>query len=214
MEKTCYIVGAGHLAPLPEINKDDVVIAADGGYDALLCLGITPDLLVGDMDSISSHADGVATKRFPVMKDETDSHLCYLEGKALGAKRFLIYGGVGGRADHTFANYQLLFNMRRHGDRGYLIDDGAFSFIIENEGVSIEVPKGADVSVFAFGGECREVKIKGLVYEADGITLSPDFPLGVSNSSSGGEAKVSLTSGAMLIMIGAEFGKCRIKYSR
>ena len=90
----CYIVGAGDFPYGFSPKDDDLVIAADGGYDHLKKNGIRCDLLIGDLDSISASADGVQTKRFPIRKDETDMHLAYLEGKARGYKEFHIYGGT------------------------------------------------------------------------------------------------------------------------
>ena len=110
----CYIVGAGDFHGSFTPAKDDLVIAADGGYLALMERGIRCDILLGDMDSLSEL--GVASSdckapeilKFPVEKDETDTHLAYLEGARRGYTEFYIYGGTGGREDHTFANYSLL----------------------------------------------------------------------------------------------------------
>ena len=106
--KTCYIVGAGDFFGKIEPRDDDLVIAADGGYDTLVRLGVRCDLLIGDMDSLK--AEESATRRivFPVEKDETDMFLAYMTGVKNGFSDFRIYGGVGGRIDHTFANFSLL----------------------------------------------------------------------------------------------------------
>ena len=108
-ENICYIVGAGELHSLPSPTEGDLVIAADGGLDALASGGITPAVVVGDLDSLSGRVpEGVEILRHPVEKDETDSHLSYLEGAKRGYTRFSLYGCTGGRDDHTFANYSLL----------------------------------------------------------------------------------------------------------
>ncbi|MBR2432244.1 MAG: thiamine diphosphokinase, partial [Clostridia bacterium] len=78
--KTCYIVGAGEFYGEFTPDSDDLVIAADGGYDSLLNRGIRPDVLIGDLDSIKEMPNGIELIRHPVKKDETDMHLAYLEG--------------------------------------------------------------------------------------------------------------------------------------
>ena len=108
MSATCYIVGAGEFYGELNLSDGDIVIAADGGYDTLRELGVTPDLLVGDMDSVKAVPTDIEKLRVPVEKDETDTYLCYLEGVRRGYSNFVILGGVGGREDHTFANFSLL----------------------------------------------------------------------------------------------------------
>ena len=121
----CYIVGAGDLDTYFVPRDDDFVIAADGGYDHLKRLGIRCDLLLGDLDSIKEIPTDQKTKKFAVRKDETDMHLAYLEGARLGYDTFYIYGGTGGRDDHTFANYCLLLYIREHGGRATLFSKKA-----------------------------------------------------------------------------------------
>ena len=75
----CYIVGAGEFFGSFTPKKDDLVIAADGGYEALSSRGIRCDLLIGDMDSIKKIPGGVEILKHKVEKDETDMHLAYLE---------------------------------------------------------------------------------------------------------------------------------------
>ena len=77
---TCYIVGAGDFFGELSPGADDLVIAADGGYDALKRRGVRCDLLVGDMDSIRECDSTADTLIYPVEKDDTDTALAYREG--------------------------------------------------------------------------------------------------------------------------------------
>jgi thiamine pyrophosphokinase len=201
----CIIVGASKVYGKIEPARGDLVIAADGGLDRLLKAGITPHLVIGDLDSQDSVPEGLPLKTFPVRKDKTDMHLCYLEGKARGYVSFLLYGGTGGREDHTLANYQLLLNMARSGCLGILIGEGSFAFVIDRGECELQLPRGVGVSVFAFGGTASGVDILGLSYEADNISLSPDFPLGVSNSAGEGSGRIAVREGSLLIMVGTEY---------
>ena len=198
--KKCYIVGAGELhgSFVPEMG--DLVIAADGGYDRLISLGIAPSLVVGDLDSVKDTPEGVEIIRHKVEKDETDMHLAYLEGASRGYEEFEIYGGTGGREDHTFANYCLLYYIRQHGGRAKLIGKNTVSTVIINEEIELFGTEGATFSVFAFGKDAKDVSVLGAKYEARGADLSMSFPLGVSNSHLSGKARVSVGDGALLII--------------
>lgn len=197
----CYIVGAGECAPLPKIQNDDFIIAADGGFDALSRQNIMPNLLVGDLDSIENVPTGVEILRFRAEKNETDMQLAVLEGESRGYREFLIYGGTGGRADHSFANYSLLLFMAKRGMRARLVGVRDEALVIVNG--SIELPKtecGKYFSVFAFGGEALGVSIKNAKYEVENLTLTPDFPLGVSNEFCDTPPTVSVNFGSLLVI--------------
>ena len=144
----CYIVGAAKCSLLPSPDKTDLVIAADGGYDTLCRAGIKCDLLIGDLDSIKERETDVETIKHPTMKDETDMHLAYLEGARRGYTDFVIYGGSGGREDHTLANYSLLLYIRNNGHRATMICDTGKVYLIKNEKITLSGEPGKYFSVF------------------------------------------------------------------
>ena len=197
----CYIVGAGEFYGEFTKRDADLVIAADGGYDTLLSLGITPDLILGDMDSVRSVAENIERLVFPVRKDETDSFLAYREGARRGYTDFKLYGCVGGREDHTLANYALLVYARERGHKITLIGKCSEAFALVNESVTLSGEELSHLSVFAFGGEARGVSIRGAEYEAEGITLTPSYPLGVSNRFLGGDVTLEVKDGTLLVIL-------------
>lgn len=197
----CYIVGAGEHYSAPTPTKGDLVIAADGGYDYLVSLGIKPHLIIGDMDSVSGGITDVEIVRYPKKKDETDMHLAYLIGRKKGYSVFMIYGGTGGRPDHTFANYSLLFMAKSNDDRMTIVDKKYDIFALEDERIEVVGRRGATLSVFAFGGDAVGVSLSGVDYPAEDIDLSCDFALGVSNRISEDSATVSVKRGRLLVMI-------------
>ena len=197
----CYIVGAGDFNETFSAEKTDLVIAADGGYEKLIERGIRPDLLIGDLDSLGYEPDGVELIRHPVEKDETDTALAYRLGYERGYRKFLVFGGTGGRIDHTIANYCLLLRSCMEGAEMSLIGGGTRAFVIRDSEARLKGRCGATVSVFAFGGKACGVSIKGLRYSASDVTLTPEFPLGVSNSyTESGEGTVSVRDGALLVI--------------
>lgn len=124
-QKTCVIVGAGSfdgMSILPE--QDDLIIAADGGYAYLKQMKIEPDVLLGDFDSLEIVPEHRHLIRHSPIKDDTDMALAAAYAAEQGCTRFLIYGGLGGRLDHTIANLQLLTGLSRNGAEAYLIGEG------------------------------------------------------------------------------------------
>lgn len=115
---TCYVVGAGDFTPRGFApGPGDLVVAADGGYRALYSLGYTPDLLLGDFDSLGDvplPAD-LPVLRFPVRKDDTDAGLALRHGLEQGFRDFALYGCAGGRVDHLLANFQSMARVSRLG---------------------------------------------------------------------------------------------------
>lgn len=122
----CYIFGAGSFYGLDRCPRaDDFIIAADGGWLACRKTGITPDLLLGDFDSLSTQPDFPNILRVPVEKDDTDTMLAVKTGLERGETEFHIYGGMGGRrTDHTIANFQALLYLARRGAQGLAVWPG------------------------------------------------------------------------------------------
>ena len=199
-ENICYIVGAGELHSLPKPCEGDLVIAADGGLDALIAVSITPSVVVGDLDSLSGRIpEGVEILRHPVEKDETDSHLSYLEGARRGYTRFSLYGCTGGRDDHTFANYSLLLCAKKQGHDMTLVSKNYDILVMLNEKKELKAREGATLSVFALGGDCR-VTLSGTYYPAKDLVITPDFPIGVSNHATASTVQIK-ADGALLVML-------------
>ena len=199
MMKPCVIFCAagfdGLLFPIPE---DALVIAADGGLRHTDALGLRPDIILGDFDSLGYvPAD---SRVYPVEKDDTDAMLAVRVGQEEGCDRFLFYGAMDGpRLDHTIANFQTLGFLASHGARGTLIGRDYIATVLCSE--SLEFPKDATgiLSLFCLG-PAAEVTIEGLKYCLDRGTLAPDFPLGVSNHFVGHSARITVHEGQVLAL--------------
>lgn len=205
-----FLFGAGELRalpPTPHPQEDDLLIAADGGLAHLTALGMAPSLLIGDFDSgeLPSSAP-CEVLRFPIEKDETDMQLAIEQALARGAERIFLFGGVGGRMDHTLANLACLADLEARGHEAYLFGDGVVFRIIQNRTLALphdlpfELAAGT-ASIFAWGGDAEGVSIHGMKYEAEGITLTPRMPLGVSNYLPLSGATVSVSEGMLLLVL-------------
>ena len=181
--KTCYIFSAVEIENnFPKPDKDDLIIAADAGYLNVQKAGLRPDVIIGDFDSSKKPNTDTPIETFPILKDDTDTMLAIKYGFNSGYKRFAIYGGLGGeRTDHTIANIQSLAYIVDRGGEGILVGENETFALIKNSSIKLRSEKGKTLSVFAYGGIAEGISIKGAVYETDNLTLTPFFPLGVSN---------------------------------
>lgn len=199
--KTCYIFSAVEMKNnFPKPDKDDLIIAADAGYLNVQKAGLRPDVIIGDFDSSEKPSTDTPIETFPILKDDTDTMLAIKYGFNSGYKRFAIYGGLGGeRTDHTVANIQSLAYIADHGGEGFLVGENETFTLIKNSSITLHSEKGKTLSVFAYGGIAEGISIKGAVYETDNLTLTPFFPLGVSNKLKENSATVGVKSGCVLI---------------
>ena len=201
-DKTCYLVGAGEASILPPISESDLLIAVDGGLHACTAQGLSPSLLVGDLDSFGdAPLPDLPICRFPVKKDETDTYLAYLEGVKRGYSHFEIYGGLGGRADHTIANLQLLRRIAGEGNVAALIGKAERMIAVSNRSMELKTYPNQSLGVFALSEICEGVSIAGAVYELENGTLKNDFPLGVSNTALGESVTLSVKKGILLAVL-------------
>lgn len=201
MEKVCYIIGACAPGKIAVASKENaLIIAADGGLRYLEEQNIAPDLVVGDFDSLGRVPEGENILLHPMEKDDTDTMLAVKLGLARGCRTFILYGCMGGRPDHTYANYQTLLFLAQHGARGYLSGGGWVSCAIRNNSIEFPSVLTGTVSVFCPDGDADGVTLTGLYYPLTDGTLKSGFPLGVSNHFTGASASVSVRDGSLLIM--------------
>lgn len=200
--KRCFIFAAGTFYGLRERPEgNDFVIAADAGYQTCRQLGIVPDLLLGDFDSMEEPVGFPHIQRVPVEKDDTDTMLAVKTALERECGTVYLYGGTGGRRlDHTLANLQSLLYLRRRGARGYLYDDDFLWTAIENE--SFTVQRTVDwglFSAFCLGDRAEGVDERGFQYPLEDAVLTPEFPLGVSNHILEPEAVITVRRGALAV---------------
>ena len=198
MGRFLIFCAAGFDGLLEPVKEDDFLLAADGGLRHLQSLGLTPDEILGDFDSLGYVPEN--SSRFPVEKDDTDSMLAIRRGLALGYREFWLYGSLDGpRLDHTAANYQALQYLADHHAFGYLIGKDYLVTVVKNG--SLRFPAGCrgTVSVFCQGSDAHGVTLKGLYYPLENAVLTSGFPLGVSNHFNGQAAEIAVTQGSLLV---------------
>jgi len=196
----CIIFCAGGFDGLAlPVEKDDYIIAADGGFAHLEKLGITPNAVLGDFDSLGYVPENANV--FPVEKDDTDTMLAIRHGLGKGCREFLIYGALDGpRLDHTVANFQALQFLADRGATGYLIGLTQIATVIKNETVCFPTEAQGILSLFCTGADSKGVTLQGLKYPLEKGTLTSGFPLGVSNHFTGVPSKITVTDGSLLLL--------------
>lgn len=199
MKRALIFGGGAYGEEFPVINSDDFIIAADKGAEILINKGITPHLTVGDFDS-SSVIPEENVIRLPVEKDVTDTNAAVGIALERGYDEIHIYGGMGGRIDHTFANYSLAASLAEKGIRAYLFGEGYCVTALADGKITLPGRKGDTVSVFSWSEECRGVTLRGLKYPLENAVLSRNFALGVSNSFLEENAEIAVKEGILLIM--------------
>ena len=190
-----------------EQQWQNVILCADGGYDAALKLGLKPDLLIGDLDSIRSETDVCCpVKHHPAEKDETDTILCLQEGVAMGLERMVLLGGFGGRLDHTYANLQTMAHAITLGIHLEIFGQGTRAMLLQPGFHQVRAQAGCKLSLFAYSPQVEGITLRGLHYPLTNSSLSANFPLGISNSFESDCATIEFRQGLLLVMIQKDEG--------
>ncbi len=192
---------AGRLSGL--ISSRDGLVAADGGYRLLKALKLVPNLVVGDLDSLTGEnleeieAAKIPVQRFPVEKDETDLELALNAALARGSRSLRIVGAAGGRLDQELGIlFQLLRpDLARVDAR---LEDGTTeAWLIRSESLVQGAP-GDTVSLLPIGNPVYGVLTEGLHYPLRVETLLTYKTRGISNVMDRTQARINLREGILL----------------
>jgi len=185
------------------LQPDDMLVAADGGYLHMQTLGLKPNLLIGDLDSLpaaeveSLRAAGVELEIYPREKDATDLELALARVAARGVHEIRVVAALGGRLDQTLANLYLL-EMDELKGIDVRLDDGHEEILIIRHKASVTGTPGDTLSLLSMEGCSKGVTTQGLKYPLKGETLCPSRSRGISNVMLETEAVIEVRSGALL----------------
>lgn len=190
-------------ALLHRCAKDaDLIIAADRGLEAFASAQMKPDLLLGDMDSVSegvllSMQEDTEIDRLPAIKDDTDGVHALDVAIARGAKEITLLGALGGRMDHALANLMLLVRAHREGAKAQILSERERIVLVDGC-AALAGAKGDTVSLLPLG-EAKGVTLSGFFYPLSEQNLGSDYPLGISNVVTEDEACVTVREGNLLL---------------
>ena len=216
-----YIYTGGKLAvgSMDELglhmSEADLIIAADSGYNNASRLGVRPGLLLGDLDSIDRKSlapdelEHIEKIIVPAIKDDTDTQLAVDTALERGADEIIIIGGLGGRLDHTLSSVFLLEYIADRGIDAVMTDGQSRVRVMKTAGepVTLLIPKTFDgengfkyLSIVSLTDECEGVRISGVFYPLDGVTLERRYSYAVSNEITSDSAEITLERGTMLVI--------------
>ena len=213
-KKACIFCNGqlGNPASAKQIASDcDLLIAADGGAKYLLDIGLTPQVIIGDMDSIGpdmwKNDSGIEYIRYPAVKDKSDAELAVEYALEHGYEQVILIAATGGRLDHILGNIALV--------TGYpgrvAILDGASTLVAvdRSEKCVLHGRIGSVVSLMPFSLDALKVRTKGLKYPLrDECLLSATH--GLSNELSQAEACICVSDGILLVYIESQDMCCQI----
>ncbi len=186
------------------IQPDDFILCADGGTRHAVALELTPNIVLGDLDSISDEErrkmkeSGVEVIQYSADKNETDLELAINHALTLNPDQILILAALGGRMDQTLANIALLSNSSLV-TQNLRITDGVEELFFCRDQAQIEGRAGDIVSLIPWQGEVTGVFTENLKWHLHHETLYPEKTRGISNEMTSDTATVSITSGLLLI---------------
>lgn len=184
----------------------DLVLAANGGALHCLQLGVSPSLIVGDLDSldgISRHtleSQGSEIVAHPRDKDETDLELALLEAVARNAKMITVLGAMGGRLDMTFANVVLLALPQLKNVHVELWHGDQTAWLARPPGTTLHGEPGDLISLIPLGGDAQGVTTIDLQFAMQDETLMYGPARGISNVIAGADPHIELGVGKLLIV--------------
>ena len=187
------------------VGPDTLVVCADGGTANALALGLTPHVVIGDLDSIGPDLrrelqnKGVEFIAYPPRKDETDTELALRYCVARGAESILFIGALGRRLDHSLANLLLLADPAWRSIPIRIVDGPTTIQLCASHCDIIGQP-GDIISLLPLGGDAKGVRTEGLEYPLNDETLFFGPARGMGNVMLTHHATVTLREGLLLVI--------------
>lgn len=202
-----------YIRDVVNYNKYELIIAVDGGANHLYKMGIMPNYILGDLDSIDEEirkyyeSSEVVFKKFPTKKDETDAELAVWLVEEEGLLGIDIYGALGGRIDHELANIQLLYYILERGMYPRIISENEEIYILKNDEMNLKGNIGDIVSIIPIMGDARGITLANMEYSVEELDLKYSITRGISNVMEAEEAFINVRDGCMLVVRNIKRGR-------
>ncbi|MBE6595640.1 MAG: thiamine diphosphokinase [Ruminococcaceae bacterium] len=187
-------------------KEEDLIIAADSGWHNAQRLGVKPQVLLGDFDSIGTGElpDVVEILQVPAEKDQTDTQLAVDLALSRGARDIVIIGGLSGRLDHSLSNLAILEELAERGVHALITDGYNRARFIRNTGTLIPRSGFRYLSLLLVEEKAKGVTVEGCKYPLKNATLQRRRQYAVSNEITGNCALVEVRRGALYVIEAAE----------
>ena len=190
----------GYIRAFLKEHPDALIACADGGLRHARALGLHPDFMISDCDSMPE-VEGAEVVRLRPEKDDTDTESAVQTAAELGAEEIHIVGGTGSRLDHMLANVYLLGLLREEGISAYLVDaHNRVQVIDQRTVIKRETQYGKYVSLLPFMGAVEGITLKGMKYPLEDYTLDHCHSIGISNEITGEQAEIELRTGRLVVI--------------
>jgi thiamine pyrophosphokinase len=181
------------------------IICADVGARHCLNIDVSPEVVIGDFDSLNpSLAESLARRGtrisgYPPEKDQTDTQLALEYALSLEPEEIRIFGALGGRIDHTLANMSILKIALDQGVPARLIDEWS-EILLTRDRCVLEGEEGQTVSLFPFTTSVTGLTLQGFAYPLENDVMEVGRPYGISNVLTGNQGVISLSDGILLVI--------------
>lgn len=200
------IIEPDHLAH-PDLLQGDLFIAADGGMRNSLLYGIQPDIVIGDLDSISEEEKKLLSSAsthfiiYPQDKDQTDLELALDYAVQNGADEALLLGLLGGRLDQTIANL-LLLSRDNYSSLKLIVSapPDTAHLLREQDELNIEAQIGDLISLIPLSMEVYGVTTYGLHWKLNNAKLDFGSTLSISNEMIAPRISIKIDGGKLLVI--------------
>lgn len=205
--KACALVGASefnaeHFQAMDAQKVFSYVIAVDAGLKHLESIGRTPDMALGDFDSLGYVPQGMRVARFSANKSKSDMDLALERARNMRYDEIFVYGALGGRLDHTLANLQV---FAKYSEKGAIVNaigvNEAATYVTGPDTYEMPAQESGTISVFSMSDEAKGVFERGLAYELDDATLSNRTSQGLSNEFIGEPVLIGVESGTIVVIV-------------
>ena len=213
MYNRIVIVSGGSIAD--EFAKEwigqyqpEYIIVADSGMEFMWRVGLVPDMIIGDFDSVKEETllyfkaqQGIVWKELNPIKDDTDTEFAIRQAIRLGAKEITVLGATGTRLDHVLGNVALLGIGLKEQVNIQLVDSHNRIRMINK---SLELTKaeqfGSVLSLIPYSGEVKGVTLKGFKYPLENYTMGSFSSLGISNEIMDETAEILFVEGILIVI--------------
>jgi len=204
----CIVLANGEYGNLDFYRKlfidNDIVLCADGGANYAYKLGLTPEYIIGDMDSIDEkvkeffNSKGVRFKKYPQRKDFTDMQLALALAFEMEADEVILLGTQGKRFDHSLSNLYCGIEFVKKGMKITHLGPECTVYLV-SDNLSITGKIGDIVSVLPLGGSAEGAYLQGFEYSLENAVLECDNPYTVSNVLAENTADITVKKGVLAV---------------
>lgn len=211
--KRCLIITGGKLdlsfaGSFLKKEKFDKIIAVDAGLEAVMALGLKPDMIVGDFDTVKPEVlefyrqqEYIVWDTHQPEKDETDTELALLKAQATGCTHVVVLGATGGRMDHMLGNIHLLFPCLQKGIEACILDSQNRVYLIDGERTFRRNETwGKYISFLPLTEQVNGITLTGFKYPLCEKDIEIGTSLCISNELTEEEGSITFDDGVLIVV--------------